>query len=65
MNTQPSPPAAREVFADTCILLSFVQREWEPTDETELIESDSVTIVVSESVIEELLAVSERRRDIY
>ncbi|WP_436926022.1 hypothetical protein [Halosimplex amylolyticum] len=65
MSTEPSPSATREVFADTCILLSFVQREWEHIDETELIESESVTIIVSESVIEELTTVSERRRDIY
>lgn len=65
MNSKPSESATQEVFADTCILLTVVQREWEHNEATVLVESDEVTVVVSESVLEELAAVSSRRRDIY
>ncbi|WP_222913498.1 hypothetical protein [Natrinema sp. SYSU A 869] len=54
-----------EVFADTCILLNFVQREWEPDHATALVTSTSVTLIVSETVLEELRNVVARRRDIY
>lgn len=54
-----------EVFADTCILLNFVQQEWEHDQTTSLVASSSVTIIVSETVLEELRNVVERRRDIY
>jgi len=53
------------VFADTCVLLNFVQHEWEHDRSTALVESDDVGVVVSRNVLEELSAVSERRRDIY
>lgn len=54
-----------EVFADTCVLLNFVQREWEYDRSTALIESETVGIVVSQNVLEELSDVASRRRDIY
>lgn len=57
------PPAA--VFADTCVLLNFVQREWERDHSIDLIESETVKIVVSQTVLGELATVSDRRRDIY
>jgi predicted nucleic acid-binding protein len=54
-----------EVFADTCVLLNFVQREWESTQSVEFVESDRIEIVVSDAVLDELESVSERREDIY
>ncbi|WP_254523985.1 hypothetical protein [Natrinema caseinilyticum] len=54
-----------EVFADTCILLNFVQREWERDHVTALVASTSVTLIVSETVLEELRNVVARRHDIY
>lgn len=53
------------VFADTCVLLNFVQREWEHDRSTALLEAETVDVVVSPNVIEELETVAERRRDIY
>lgn len=58
-------PPSTEVFADTCVLLNFVQREWERDYATALVTSESVTLVVSETVIEELADVAVRRRNIY
>jgi hypothetical protein len=55
----------REVFADTCVLLNFVQREWERDRSTVLIESDSVEVVISRNVLDEFKGVSKRRQDIY
>lgn len=54
-----------EVFADTCILLNFVQSEWEGDVTSELINHNHVTIVVSQSVYEEFEKVCARRQDIY
>ena len=34
-----------DVFADTCILLNFVQREWERDVATDLIEHDGMALV--------------------
>jgi hypothetical protein len=53
------------VFADTCILLNFVQREWEGDQTSTLIESELIEIVISQSVYEEFKNVCERREDIY
>jgi hypothetical protein len=53
------------VFADTCVLLNFVQQDWEHDRSTTLVESDGICLVVSEHVIEELQEVSKRRWDIY
>ncbi|GAA1342590.1 hypothetical protein GCM10009647_086430 [Streptomyces sanglieri] len=53
------------VFADTCILLSFVQREWEQDYSTAVLESDDIDVVVSPNVLNEFDDVVERRRDIY
>lgn len=61
----PDDALPTEVFVDTCILLNFVQREWEHDHATALVTSTSVTLVVSETVLEELANVAERRRDIY
>lgn len=58
-----APPT--EVFVDTCILLNFVQREWERDHATDLVTSTSVTLIVSETVLQELADVVARRRDIY
>lgn len=58
-----APP--EEVFADTCVLLNFVHHEWERDYSTPLVSSESVTIVVSETVLDELADVADRRRDIY
>lgn len=54
-----------EVFADTCILLNFVQSEWEGDVTSNLIAHDAIDIVISQSVYEEFESVCERRRDIY
>jgi len=54
-----------DVFADTCVLLNFVQQEWERDRSSALVESDAVGLVVSRNVLEELSDVSDRRRDIY
>lgn len=54
-----------EVFADTCVLLNFIQREWERDLSQELIESEKIEVIVSPNVLEELKEVTERRRDIY
>ncbi len=57
------PP--EEVFVDTCVLLNFIQQEWETTRSKSLVESELVELVVSESVKNELDNVSNRRTDIY
>ncbi len=57
--------APQDAFLDTCILLDFVQQDPGQTQSTELIETDSIEIVVSDAVIEELENVTERRQDIY
>lgn len=57
--------ASGEIFADTCVLLSFVQQEWERSRSTALIQSETVEVVVSQNVLEELKDVSKRRHDIY
>lgn len=54
-----------EVFADTCVLLNFVQQEWGRDHCTRLVESQTVELIVSPNVIEELESVTERRRDVY
>lgn len=54
-----------EIFADTCVLLNFVQREWERDRSMNLIESEEIDVIVSQTVIDELRDVSDRRRDIY
>lgn len=59
------PDFPSEVFADTCVLLNFVQQEWEPVRSVSLIETDRVDIVVSNTVMEELSAVADRREEIY
>ncbi|SNR65206.1 hypothetical protein SAMN06266787_10810 [Halorubrum ezzemoulense] len=53
------------VFADTGVLLNYLQREWERDRSTELIDSTLVDVVVSERVISELESVTDRRQDIY
>lgn len=53
------------VFADTCVLVNFVQREWEPDHSAHLIESETVDVVVSRNVVDELEDVADRRHDIY
>jgi hypothetical protein len=53
------------VFADTGVLLNYLQREWERDRSTALIASNVVEIVVSERVVGELDAVTDRRHDIY
>lgn len=60
---EDKPP--EEVFADTCVLLNFIQQEWETTRSKSLVESELVEIIVSESVMSELDNVSNRRTDIY
>ncbi len=54
-----------EVFADTCILLNFVQQEWEGDVASALIDHESIEVVISQSVYEEFEDVCERRQDIY
>lgn len=58
-------PPETEAFADTNILLNFVQQEWESGQGAVLIDSDAIDITVSKSVMEELHNVTTRRRDIY
>jgi predicted nucleic acid-binding protein len=53
------------VFADTCILLNFVQSEWEGDVTSELITHDTIDIVISQSVYEEFESVCDRRQNIY
>lgn len=53
------------VFADTCILLNFVQREWEGDRTSRLVESELIHLVISQTVNEEFENVCERREDIY
>lgn len=53
------------VFADTCILLNFIQREWERNRSTEIIESDNIDIVISDNILDEFEDVVARRQDIY
>jgi hypothetical protein len=55
----------REVFADTCILLNFVQSEWEGDRTSELINHDAIEAVISQTVYDEFESVCERRQDIY
>jgi len=59
------PNLPNEVFADTCVLLNFVQREWEHDQASELFQHDAIDIIISESVYEEFESVCERREDIY
>ncbi|MFD1646879.1 type II toxin-antitoxin system VapC family toxin [Haloarchaeobius litoreus] len=54
-----------EVFVDTCVLLNFVQQEWERPHSKALVESNKIELVVSDAVMGELTNVSERRADIY
>jgi len=60
---ETQPPES--VFADTCILLNFVQREWEGDRSSTLLESDLIKVIISQSVYEEFENVCERREDIY
>lgn len=53
------------VFADTCILLNFIQQEWERDHSTEVIESDNIDVVVSDNILDEFEDVVARRQDIY
>lgn len=57
-----SPESA---FADTCILLNFVQREWEGDLTSSLVESELIDIIISETVYEEFENVCDRRKAIY
>lgn len=59
------PALPGEVFADTCILLNFVQSEWEGDFTSDLINHGCIDIVISKSVYEEFESVCERRADIY
>lgn len=61
--TEAQPPES--VFADTCILLNFVQREWEGDRSSTLIECAIAEIIISQSVYEEFENVCERREDVY
>jgi predicted nucleic acid-binding protein len=54
-----------QVFADTCILLNFVQSEWEGDVTSDLINHNTIDIVISQSVYEEFENVCDRRQDIY
>lgn len=63
--TVVNPASVEEAFADTCILLGFVQREFESSAAPDLVESDDVDLVVTDAVLEELEAVTDRRDDIY
>ncbi|KTG11395.1 hypothetical protein AUR64_03830 [Haloprofundus marisrubri] len=56
---------AEDVFADTCILLNYLLQEWERDHTVELLESESVEIVVSETVQTELKTAIERRAELY
>lgn len=60
-----NPAAVEEAFADTCVLLSFVQQEFESSAAPELVESDDVDLVVTGAVLEEFDTVTSRRDDIY
>lgn len=62
MDTDDIPDS---VFADTGVLLNYIQREWERDRSTALIDSKLVEVVVSERVVSELESVTDRRHDIY
>lgn len=62
MNTDEIPDA---VFADTGVLLNYLQREFEHERSTALIDSDVVDVIVSERVVDEFDGVTDRRHDIY
>lgn len=59
------PLASPNVFADTCVLLNYIQREIERDVTSTLVESPHVDLFVGVTVREELDAVSERRQAIY
>jgi hypothetical protein len=58
-----SPPDS--VFLDTCILLNYVNRFWEGDKVSDLLDTDDVEHVISETVAEEFEDVCERREEIY
>jgi hypothetical protein len=53
------------VFLDTCVLLNYLYQEWEDDRVAELLQHDSLSHVVSESVLEEFEIVLERREPVY
>jgi hypothetical protein len=53
------------VFADTSVLLNYVQQAVERDRTSKLVDGDDIRIVVGVTVAEELEAVRERRADIY
>jgi len=59
------PDTIEDVFSDTCVLLDFVQQDTGQAASTELIETDALQIIVSNTVMEELTNVTGRREDIY
>lgn len=65
MSDMSEAESHKEVFVDTCILLNFIQREWERNHSQRLVESEEIEVIVSPNVLEELKEVTGRRRDIY
>lgn len=53
------------IFADTSVLLNYVQRDIEPDRTSALVNNDQLNIVVGVTVANELEAVRDRRADIY
>lgn len=59
------PQAVDEVFCDTCVLLNYVQSEWEYDRSSVLLEDEDWVIVIGENVEEEFTDVTDRRTRIY
>jgi hypothetical protein len=62
---EPTEAAAAQAFVDTCILLHFVQQEWERSRTVELVGNSDVDLVASEKVSQEFSAAVDRRLDLY
>jgi len=60
-----SPGEVSTAFADTSIFLNYALKGLERDYTTNLIDEDWIDIVTGVTVVEELAAVEERRRDIY
>lgn len=62
---EPTEAAAAQAFVDTCILLHFVQQEWERSRTVELVGDSDVDLVASEKVSQEFSSAVDWRLDMY
>jgi len=63
--TDRSLSEVANAFADTSILLNYIQRGLEPDISSGLIEGDQIELIVGVTVAEEIDTVRDRRTDIY